>query len=59
MEQKTQGHFKGTQPPLGTEVVFLPNPVIEDEKPRFVPRGIPGVFLGWKMNPGGRWSGEY
>ena len=40
-------------------MTFLPNPVIEQEKPKFDPRGIPGVFMGWKMNPGGRWAKEY
>ena len=23
------------------------------------PNGIPGVFMGWELAPGGQWSGNY
>ena len=27
--------------------------------PKFSPRGVPGIFLGHRMSPGGVWKGEY
>jgi len=29
------------------------------ELPKFSPRGVPGIFLGHRMSPGGVWKGEY
>ena len=45
--------------PFGALVDFLPSPVQGKQTPKFAPKSIPGVFLGVKLHPGGRWRGEY
>ena len=51
--------FKGLHLPFGCLVNFEPTPDKADDLPKASPRGIPGVFMGWKLNPGGMWNGEY
>ena len=31
----------------------------DTDLPKFAPRGIPGIFLGHRMSPGGVWKGDY
>ena len=45
--------------PYGARIDFLPPEPIRKLLPKFGPRGVPGVFLGWHMHPGGKWSRDY
>jgi hypothetical protein len=45
--------------PYGCLVDFLPTPPVRREQPKMAPNALPGVFLGYWQNPGGRWNGEY
>ena len=53
------GQFDGPSIPFGCLVDF--KPMKEDSKllPKGSPGAVPGVFLGYKLNPGGVWQGEY
>ena len=51
------GHFKGLRVPFGAKVDFLPSP-IQEKSPKFGPRAISGVFLGYHILPGGKWKGD-
>ena len=31
----------------------------EDNTPKLAPRLVPGIFVGYKLNPGGVWRDEY
>ena len=44
---------------FGAAVRFAPPTPLKKELPKFGPNAIPGVFLGWNLHPGGRWTGEY
>ena len=37
---------------------FTPKP-LQKKLPKFAPNAVPGVFLGWHLQPGGVWTGEY
>ena len=54
------GHeFLGQLLPLGCKVLFRPpTPVIKAQH-KFAPRTMEGLFLGWHMLVGGKWSGDY
>ena len=56
--RRHEPHLKGDQIPLGCGVFFLPastKTVVSKADPRMVW----GIFLGYRLAPGGRWSGEY
>ena len=44
--------------PFGQLVDFMPTPTTA-KQPSFVPRTIPGILVGYFVQPGGRWSGDY
>ena len=44
--------------PLGCKVWFIPAPTILEEA-KAAPRLITGIFLGYRMTPGGRFGGQY
>ena len=50
--------FEGLVIPFGAEIVFKP-PKIKDPHLNFEPSGARGVFLGYAINPGGRFDGDY
>ena len=70
-----QGPFKGLKIPFGALIDFKPTPVgvqtlkkttegdVKDKPerldPKFSPKAVPGVFLGYFVLPGGRWRGDY
>ena len=57
-----QGHFKGPKLPFGCLVDFMPTPEYSKKAtvlPKFGPKAIPGVFLGYFLQPGGRHRGDY
>ena len=45
--------------PFGCLIQFLPQPDYATTLPKFGPKGVPGVFLGYHALPGQRWSGSY
>ena len=51
--------FKGDQLPFGCLIDFKPSPVKGKVAPKFAPTAMPGVFLGWQIQPGGKFRGEY
>ena len=52
--------FKGKMIPFGAKVFFKPSGVREiEQKHKFDPMGSPGVFAGYEVGPGQRWSRKY
>ena len=51
--------FPGKVLPFGCAIHFKPNESMAAKLPKFGPNGLPGVFLGYYIQPGGRWNGEY
>ena len=51
-------NFKGNAIPFGCGVWFLPAPTKYDN-PKAAPKRSYGIFLGYKLVPGGKWNGEY
>ena len=37
----------------------MPNPAKVKEIPTFSSKLVPGIFLGWDVDPGGKWSKSY
>ena len=50
--------FEGVRVPFGTLIDFKRSPV-KDAPQKFAPKTVPGVFLGYHLLPGGKWSGDY
>jgi hypothetical protein len=50
--------FEGKRLPFGCLIDFLPSP-IADPQLKFAPRAQPGLFIGWRLHPGGTWRNEY
>ncbi|MCP4194819.1 MAG: hypothetical protein GY768_29810, partial [Planctomycetaceae bacterium] len=59
--QLRQGsEFPGQLLPFGCLVDFKPTTKrIIDGQEKFAPKSVPGLFVGYFMLPGGRWSGDY
>ena len=58
MEQEAQeGALQGYAIPFGALVDFMPQPDVRVES--MGPKTLPGVFIGYHVNPGGEWSGDY
>ena len=56
---RRHGHeFSGHLVPFGAEIIFKP-PKAKDPHLKFEPVGSRGVFLGYALNPGGRFDGDY
>ena len=51
--------FKGQVLPFGCLVDFKSSPVKGKVAPKFAPKAVPGVFLGYHMLPGGRFHGDF
>ena len=50
--------FTGQLIPFGAAVIFKPSPTkYKTDKP--LPTGMYGIFLGYRLAPGGTWDGEY
>ncbi len=54
-----QGQFDGRSIPFGCLVDFKPQPVVDKNMPKGMPDAVPGVFFGYKLNPGGLFNNEY
>ena len=53
-----KGHFNGPRVPFGALVDCLPSKYLRKKCPKFGPSAIPGLFVGWHMHAGGKWSGD-
>ena len=53
------GKFPGKVLPFGCAIHFKPSESLASKLPKFGPGGIPGIFQGYHMQPGGKWNGEY
>ena len=51
--------FTGTKLPYGCAVWFKPAPTNGKLPQKAQPNGVRGVFLGYRLAPGGIWNGEY
>ena len=59
-QNRHKGHeFWGLKIPCGALCHFRPVQPKRDRLPEFAPRAIPGLFLGYFLQPGGRWTGDY
>ena len=58
-EQRFGHEFLGLLLPLGAKVSFRPPTPVLKAQHKLAPRTRAGVFLGWHMLTGGRWSGDY
>ncbi len=52
-----KGRFKGMQIPYGALVDFMPQPDVKVAS--MGPKTIPVIFIGYHVNPGWEWSGDY
>jgi hypothetical protein len=50
--------FNGHRIPFGALVEFKPSPT-RDALSKFAPRAVPGIFLGYVLQPGCQWKGDY
>ena len=53
--------FEGKMIPFGALIIFKPSGTIDriDQNHKFDPDRIPGVFAGYDLGPGLKWSGKY
>jgi hypothetical protein len=54
-----KGQFEGRSIPFGCLIDFKPQPDVVKKLPKGAPDSVPGVFFGYKLNPGGLWEKEY
>ena len=56
-----EGPFPGHRIPFFARVRFIPNRKVakSSETHRAAPNMIWGVFFGWNLAPGGKWTGRY
>ena len=52
-------HFAGMSIPFGCRVFFKSSPISARQPSKFEGDAAAGVFLGYVLDPGGKWSGEY
>ena len=53
------GHFKGNLLPFGCLLDFMTVPSVLGKEHPAEPRADPGILLGYAVNPGGQWSGDF
>ena len=53
------GGFLGLRLPFGCLCDFKPSPTRGKVLTKFSPRAMPGIFLGYHLQPGGLWKGDY
>ena len=52
-------HFAAPAIPFGCRVFFKPSPISAQQPLKFEGDTMPGLFMGYVLDPGGKWSGEY
>ena len=50
---------KAKEIPFGALIDFKPPKSLEKKLPKMGPRGIPGILVGYRTHPGGKWAGDY
>ena len=45
--------------PFGCRVFFKPSVNSKNQTLKFEDTTVPGIFLGYVLDPGGKWTGEY
>ena len=50
---------KAQRIPFGALVDFRPPKKLLKQLPKFGSTGLPGIFLGYRTQPGGKWIGDY
>ena len=50
--------FNGPTIPFGAAVLHKPAETATSQNPKFGPRMKPGIFVGYFLNSGGKWSGD-
>ena len=70
-EKRHGQSFTGAAIPFGAAIYFRPNANLAKRLGKFQPGGpsstsighgtggVPGLFIGWHLLPGGRWHGDY
>ena len=58
-ELRHGSEFVGLLLPFACEVGYLPSTHIRKAAHKFAPKSRKGIFLGWHMLLGGKWSGDY
>ena len=53
------GHCAAMKIPFGALVTYLPTEDSSRKPKAFAPKTRDGLFLGYHMHPGGKWSGDY
>ena len=53
------GPFPGLTPPFGLLIHFVPGKRLAKRLGKFEPLGVPGLFMGWKVNNGQYWAKSY
>ena len=51
---KTEEEFKGKKIAFGSIVEFQPQPDVQETRDDFMPKRIPGIFVGYHVQPGGK-----
>ena len=57
-----RGHgapFSGLRIPFGSLVNFMPSDARRGVRHKFAPTSEPGIIMGYRLQPGSRWSGDY
>ena len=50
---------KAKQIPFGALIDFKPPKSLAEKLPKMGPNGIPGIMMGYRTHPGGKWTGDY
>ena len=58
-ELRHGSEFTGLLLPFGSEAGYLPPGYVRKAAHKFAPKSRKGLFLGWHMLLGGKWSGDY
>ena len=58
-EIRNKKPWSGELIPFGSYVEYLPPPTTHIDCPKAATKSVPGIFLGWAIQPGGKWSGDF
>eukprot|EP00971_Amphidinium_carterae_P194729 3864407-Amphidinium_carterae.1 len=51
--------FKGELIPFGAMLDFIQQPSKDNKQIKYAPRTVTGIFLGYFLQHGGKWKGDY
>ena len=58
-EKTHEAPFPGKLIPIGSKVIFKPSAAKQDSPSKMEPAAITGIFAGYELTPGCKWSGMY